>query len=45
MSQRNGGRARFDRQRKEKIHNRARIRELRKTLMERAASAEPRKKQ
>jgi hypothetical protein len=31
MSRRNGNRSRFDRQRRAKIHNRTRIRELRKT--------------
>ena len=32
MSHKNGNRSRFDRQRKSKMHNRTRIRELRKTL-------------
>src|SRR5262245_59981652 len=32
MSRKNGDHARFDRQRKAKIHNRTRIRELRKTI-------------
>jgi hypothetical protein len=32
MSGKNGDRARFDRQRKAKMHNRTQIRELRKTI-------------
>lgn len=32
MSHRNGNRSRFDRQRKARMHNRTRIRVLRKTL-------------
>ena len=38
MSRKNGDRARSDRQRNEKIHKRARSRELRKALKERAAA-------
>ena len=41
MSGKNGDRSRFDRQRKAKIHNRTRIRELWKTIgAQEAASAE-----
>jgi len=43
MSRKNGDRARSDRQRKEKIHKRARSRELRKALQERTAAAGPSK--
>ena len=43
MSRKNGDRARSDRQRNEKIHKRARSRELRKALKERAAAAGPSK--
>jgi hypothetical protein len=38
MSRKNGDRARFDRQRKAKIHNRTRIRELWKTLKAQGAA-------
>jgi hypothetical protein len=43
MSHKNGDRARFDRQRKARMHNRTRIRELRKTLPsgEGAAASKP----
>jgi len=40
MSHKNGNRSRFDRQRKAKMHNRTRIRELRKVLMSDSASTE-----
>ena len=40
MSRKNGDRARFDLQRKAKIHNRSRIRELRKAIR----AQEPNKK-
>ena len=43
MSRKNGDRARFGRQRKEKIHKRARIRELRKVVQQRIA-ADPAKR-
>ena len=39
MSHKNGDRARFDRQRKAKMHDRTRIRELRKTLKQQAAGS------
>ena len=39
MSRKNGDRARSDRQRNERIQKRARSRELRKVLKERAAAA------
>jgi hypothetical protein len=41
MSHKNGDRARFDRQRKEKIRKRAENRALLTTLKERAAAAPP----
>ena len=40
MSHKNGNRSRFDRQRKSKMHNRSRIRELRKTLNVQTGQAE-----
>jgi hypothetical protein len=41
MSRKNGDRARFDRQRRAKIHNRTRIRELWKTMRaQKTASAQ-----
>ena len=39
MSRKNGDRARFDRQRRAKIHNRTRIRELWKTLRARGTTS------
>ena len=48
MSHKNGNRSRFDRQRKAKMHNRTRIRELRKTLnpsQEQAAATSPKSKE
>jgi hypothetical protein len=39
MSRKNGDRARFDRQRKAKIHNRTRIRELWKTVSARKTTS------
>ena len=41
MSGRNGDRSRFHRQRRAKLHNRTRIRELRKTLTAQEAGSEP----
>jgi hypothetical protein len=38
MSRRNGDRSRFDRQRKAKIHNRTRIRELWKAIRDQKAT-------
>jgi len=40
MSRRNGNRSRFDRHRKAKLHNRTRIREMRKTLAVHEGSSE-----
>jgi len=41
MSHKNGDRARFDRQRKAKMHNRTRIRELRNALPTGSAASKP----
>jgi hypothetical protein len=41
MSIRNGNRSRFDRQRKARLLNRTRIRELRKALGKQEAGAQP----
>jgi hypothetical protein len=40
MSHKNGNRSRFDRQRKAKMHDRSRIRELRKKLNAQTGQAE-----
>lgn len=44
MSQRNGNRSRFDRQRKAKMHSRTRIRALRKALKQETTASKSQSK-